>query len=207
MRIRSLIHAAVAPLAVAMLIAAPARAQDAAPGARRISVGLQLGGSLPTGELGDFYNTGIRGALTASVALPERPIALRATLSADRFGGATLVPAGGSPIELDAATMLSLALGAVIGESRESVAPYLLAGIGVHRLSGGDEQTPGEPGEEPLPGEPTIERAASETRAGATVGGGLRFRLVGRPAHLEVSAVRLFGANATIVPVVLGMEF
>lgn len=198
-----------ASLLAAALLATATRAvaQDPSSGMGRLTAGVQLGGSLPTGELGDLYNTGMRGALLIAARIPDRALALRGTLAYDRFGGGTVVPSGAPPLQLEAATMLSVSIAALIGEAGEAVSPYLVAGIGAHRLSGGDEAAPRDPGEEPIPGEPEPVLLESGTRAGATIGGGVRFRLIGLPAHLEVSAVRLFGIDATIVPVVLGIEF
>lgn len=170
--------------------------------------GLQLGGALPTGALGDLYSTGIRGGVTLTAVVPTQPYGIRAALAHDRFGGGTVTPPGQSPVTIEGASMTSLSLSGLFSERAErSALLYFSAGLGIHRLDAlsaesldpGDDEPVDDP-DEPLP------ESAAETRFGASIGGGITFRFAGLPSYVEVQVVKLFGADAVIVPLVFGVQ-
>lgn len=175
----------------------------------RFLPGVLLGGTLPAGELGDVYNTGVRVGATLTAIVPTRPYGVRAALTYDRLAGGTIVPPGGVLVEVDAATMVSLTVEGLVSERAErSALLYFTAGAGVHRLDArsveslipdDDEPTDDPDNQPPAPG--------AETKFGGSVGGGLTFRIGDLPSYLEVKVVKLFGADAVLVPVVVGIQF
>lgn len=190
-----------------------ARAGVSAVPAQRVSAvrllpGIQFGGSLPTSELGDLYSTGFRAGLTLTAVFPTLPYGVRAALTYDRFGGGTVTPPGSSPVTVDAASMTSLTVAGLISErTARSTLLYFTAGIGLHRLDAEALDTLGTGDDEPIddPDVPPTSGGA-ETKFGATVGGGFTFRVAGLPSYIEVQAVKLFGADALVVPVVIGVQ-
>lgn len=184
----------------------PAAAQRVRP--VRLLPGIQFGGSLPTSELGDLYGTGFRAGLTLTAVFPALPYGVRAALTYDRFGGGTVTPPGNSPVTVDAASMTSLTVTGLISErAARSALLYLTAGIGLHRLDAEALDTLGTGDDEPVDDpdlQPTSGGAA--TKFGASVGGGLTFRVAGLPSYIEIQAVKLFGADALVIPVVIGVQ-
>ncbi|HUF29631.1 MAG TPA: hypothetical protein VMM77_03130 [Gemmatimonadaceae bacterium] len=204
-----------ASAAGAQSVAGPARHQLESSVARkstrlvRLLPGLLFGGSMPAGELGDLYSTGIRGGLTLTAVVPTQPFGIRAAVTHDRFGGGTVTPSGQSPVTIQGASMTSLTFAGLISERAErSSLLYLSAGVGIHRLDAqsaesldpGDDEDPVDDPDEPLP-EP-----APETRFGASIAGGITFRFAGLPSYVEVQVVKLFGVDALVVPLVLGVQ-
>lgn len=211
----------------AIAIAAPATAQHNAssstpadapastrevqgPRAVQLLPGLQLGGVLPTGELGDVYSTGIRAGATLTAIVPTQPYGVRAAVTYDRLGGGTISAAAGTLVDVEAASMLSLTINGLYSErAQRSALLFFTAGLGVHRLDARDtdELDPGDDEPTDDPDDLLSDGAGAETKLGASVGGGLTFRIGGLPSYLEVKVVKLFGADAVLVPVVLGMQF
>ena len=115
------------------------------------------------------------------------------------------MPPGQLPLDVDAGSMLSLALSGLVSERAErSALLYFVAGVGVHRLDAPDPDVPDdEPTDDP---DVVVESGGTETRFGASVGGGITFRLGPLPSYLEVQVVKLFGADAALVPVVVGVQ-
>lgn len=171
----------------------------------RLLPGIQLGGVLPMGGLADFYNTGVRVGGTLTAVVPTRPYGARLSLSYDRLSGGTVVPPGQLPLDVDAGSMVSLALSGLVSERAERNALlYFLAGVGVHRLDAPGSDVPDdEPTDDP---DVIAESGGTETRFGASVGGGITFRLGPLPSYLEVQVVKLFGADAMLVPLVVGVQ-
>lgn len=173
----------------------------------RLLPGAQLGGVLPTGGLGDVYNTGIRAGLTLTAIVPTRPYGIRAALTYDRLPGGTIAPEPNTLVDVDAGSMLSVTVsGLVTEQAPRNTLLYFTAGAGVHRLDtrtleslvpdDGPVDDPDNPPPEPGP----------ETKFGASVGGGLTFQIGTLPSYLEVNVVKIFGADAVLVPVVLGVQ-
>jgi hypothetical protein len=170
--------------------------------------GLQFGGSLPTGGLGDLYSTGIRGGLTLTAVVPTQPYGVRAAVTHDRFGGGTVTPPGQSPVTIEGARMTSLSISGLFSERADrSALLYFSAGVGVHRLNARTAESIGPDDEEPVddPDDP-LEPPAVETRFGASAGGGINFRFAGLPSYVEIQVVKVFGADALIVPLVFGVQ-
>ena len=171
----------------------------------RVLPGIQLGGVLPMGGLADFYNTGLRVGATVTAVVPTRPYGARLSLTYDRLSGGTVVPPGQPPLEVDAGSVLSLALSGLVSERAERNALlYFVAGVGVHRLDAPGSDIPDdEPTDDP---DVIVETGGTETKFGASVGGGITFRLGSLPSYLEVQVVKLFGVDATLVPLVVGVQ-
>jgi opacity protein-like surface antigen len=163
---------------------------------------------LPTGELGDVYNTGLRAGVTLTAVVPTQPYGVRAALTYDRLAGGSISPPGGTLVSVDAASVLSLTVSGLYSERAERNALlYFTAGIGVHRLDAVSAESLDPDDDEPTddPDDPPPEPGA-ETKFGASVGGGLTFRIGGLPSYLEVKVVKLLGADAVLVPVVVGVQ-
>ena len=62
----------------------------------RLLPGIQLGGVLPTSELGNLYSTGLRAGATLTAIVPTQPYGVRLALTYDRLSGGTVV-AGAEP--------------------------------------------------------------------------------------------------------------
>lgn len=170
--------------------------------------GLQLGGVLPTGGLGDLYSTGIRGGLTLTAVVPTQPYGIRAAITHDRFGGGTVTPPGQGPVTIAGARMTSLSISGLFSErAARSALLYFSAGLGVHRLDARTAESLGSDDDEPVddPDEPLASPGA-ETRFGATAGGGINFRVGGLPSYVEIQVVKVFGADALVVPLVFGVQ-
>ncbi|HSJ63127.1 MAG TPA: hypothetical protein VK922_04375 [Gemmatimonadaceae bacterium] len=169
--------------------------------------GLLLGGVLPTSELADFYNTGIRAGATLAAVVPARPYGVRLAVTYDRLSGGTVALPGQTVREIESGSVVSVTLAGLVSERAERTALlYFTAGAGVHRLdiesaesSGSDDEPTDEPDE-------VSDTGGAETKFGASVGGGITFRLGRFPSYLEVQVVKLFGADAVLVPVVVGVQ-
>ena len=174
----------------------------------RLLPGIQLGGILPTGELGDVYNTGLRAGVTLTAIVPTQAYGVRAALTYDRLAGGTLTPPGGALTDVDAGSMVSLTVSGLYSEQADrSALLYFSGGVGVHRLDveSAESLDPGDDEPSDDPDNPPSAPGAT-TKFGASVGGGLTFRLGGLPSYLEVKVVKLFGADAVLVPVVVGIQ-
>lgn len=170
--------------------------------------GLQIGGVLPTGGLGDLYSTGVRAGLTLTAVVPTQPYGVRATVTHDRFGGGTVTPPGQSPVTIEGARMTSLSISGLFSERADrSALLYFSAGVGVHRLDARTAESLGSDDDEPVddPEDPLASPAA-ETKFGASAGGGINFRFAGLPSYVEIQVVKLFGADALVVPLVFGVQ-
>ena len=174
----------------------------------RLLPGIQFGGVLPTGALGDVYNTGLRAGLTLTAIVPTRPYGIRAALTYDRLAGGTIAPEPNTLVDVDAGSMLSLTVsGLVTEQAPRNALLYFTAGAGVHRLDARtlESLVPDDEGPVDDPDDPPPEPGA-ETKFGASVGGGLTFQIGTLPSYLEVNVVKLFGADALLVPVVVGIQ-
>ena len=102
---------------------------------RPASVGVAAGVAMPFGTMGDETNPGLRALATLDLALPEMPVSLRIDGSYDRFGFKS-TPTGGAGSGTGALTItsgsISLALGSLT--TGRAVAPYAIAGVGIHRV-------------------------------------------------------------------------
>jgi opacity protein-like surface antigen len=173
----------------------------------RLLPGVQAGGVLPTSDLADFYNTGLRVGATLTAIVPTQPYGIRLALTYDRLSGGSVTPAGQPPVEVDAGSVVSLSVTGLISERAERNALlYLIAGAGVHRLDASGPDSLGSDDEPTDVPDDIVDTGGAETKFGASVGGGITFRLGGLPSYLEVQIVKLFGADAVLVPLVVGVQ-
>jgi hypothetical protein len=185
-----------AGIALALLAATPLAAQST-PSARPVTVGVQVGASLPVLDFGDDADLGPAAGLTLALRPTGWPVALRAEATYQRWGGPTLTFGGDvAPVDQDYADVAltgSLLVGPAHGRP---VAPYLLLGGGAHRFATTSE-TEGN------------RRTGHETGPGAHLGAGVRFPLLGRAAHVEARWTVLHVNDVTlhVLPLVVGVDF
>jgi opacity protein-like surface antigen len=172
----------------------------------RVLPGVQLGGVLPSSELGNLYGTGLRAGATLTAIVPTKPYGVRLALTYDRLSGGTVAVPGQPVRQVEAGSMVSVTVAGLYTErAARSALLYATGGLGVHRLDAADTAPRGDDEPTDDPDEP-VASAGAETKFGATIGGGLTFRIGGLPSYLEVQVVKLFGADAILVPLVVGIQ-
>ena len=161
----------------------------AAPSARaQVGVGVSAGLSMPTGNFGDAFKSGYSVNGLIGFAMPMSPIGFRGEVGYNSWDGKS--SAGASGIT---ASSLSGTANVVLQVPGMGVAkPYLIAGIGEHRvkLDDGTNNT-------------------SETKMGWNVGGGLKFGLGTLNTMIEARYVNVntSGDSMHYVPVTFGIMF
>ena len=161
----------------------------AAPSARaQVGVGVSAGLSMPTGNFGDAFKSGYSVNGLIGFAMPMSPIGFRGEVGYNSWDGKS--SAGASGIT---ASSLSGTANVVLQVPGMVVAkPYLIAGIGEHRvtLDDGTNNT-------------------SETKMGWNVGGGLKFGLGTLNTMIEARYVNVntSGDSMHYVPVTFGIMF
>jgi hypothetical protein len=173
----------------------------------RLLPGIQLGGVLPTSELGNLYSTGLRAGATLTAIVPTQPYGVRLALTYDRLSGGTVALPGQPAREVGAGSVTSLTVAGLVSERAErSALLYFTGGLGVHRLDADDPSSSG-PDDEPTDDPDVVDsEGGAERKVGAMVGGGITFRIGGLPSYLELQVVKLFGADAVLVPLVVGVQ-
>jgi hypothetical protein len=149
-----------------------------------IRFGIAGGVSFPTGDDGDFFDTGFHGQVMLGFGMMALPVKLRADLSYHSFGGKE-----GTFLDGEDARVISGALNANIGMGGIGVKPYLSAGLGVYNSKTGDFD--------------------GETDFGINGGLGLEFTLTGMSTFLEARYVNVFseGESSAFIPVTFGILF
>ena len=160
---------------------------------RPVSVGVAAGVAMPFGTLRDEANPGLRALATLDLALPEMPVSLRIDGSYDRFGFKS-TPPGAAGSGTGALTItsgsISLALGSLT--TPRAVAPYAIAGVGIHRIG-------------------CAGRSDCEVleRMGWNAGAGVRLGLFGLRGFIEARLHRVPGpvTDLDYVPLTVGVLF
>jgi len=160
----------------------------AAPTARaQVGVGVSAGLSMPTGDLGKAFKSGYSVNGLIGVAMPMSPIGFRGEVGYNSWDGKSDVADGvtGSSLSGTANVVLQVP-GMIVAK------PYLIAGIGEHRVKFDDGTDD-----------------ASETKMGWNVGGGLNFGLGTLSTMVEARyiTVNTSGASIHYVPVTFGIMF
>lgn len=184
---------AVAGLALATaVVAAPAQAQDMS-STRAFTIGVAGGVTIPTGDAGDFWDTGFNVMGTLGFRPATLPVGLRFDIMYHSLGGKT-TEFGNIEIEGEDASIIAGAANAVLNFTTEGgIRPYVIGGLGVYNIDAGDE---------------------SSTKFGLNAGGGLDFQLSGFNTFLEARFHRVFtdededGVDGlTLIPIVFGIRF
>ena len=161
----------------------------AAPTARaQVGVGVSAGLSMPTGDFGDAFKSGYSVNGLIGVSMPMSPIGFRGEVGYNSWDGKSSAGADGIT-----ASSLSGTANVVLQVPGMIVAkPYLIAGIGEHRvkLDDGTDNT-------------------SETKMGWNVGGGLNFGLGTLSTMVEARyvTVNTSGQSLHYVPITFGIMF
>jgi opacity protein-like surface antigen len=175
------ISRAVSALSVALLATASvAQAQDVG-STRSVNFGIAAGATFPTGDFGDFYDTGFNVMGTLGFQPAAMPVGLRFDAAYNSFG------ANGN---FDDAKIISGTANAVLTTSNMAgVKPYLIGGLGVYNLDAGVGD--------------------SETKFGLNGGGGIEFPLSGFTTYVEARYHSDFteNDNTNYIPLVFGIKF
>lgn len=177
----------------AAVVAAPAQAQDMGT-TRAFSIGIAGGATIPTGDAGDFWDTGFNVMGTLGFQPATLPIGVRFDLMYHNLGGKTTELGGGLEVEGEDASILAGAANALVNFTTEGgIRPYLIGGVGVYNVDAGGD---------------------SETKFGLNGGGGLEFALSGFNTFLEARYHRIFfdedesGVDGlSLIPIVFGIRF
>lgn len=172
-------------------------------------IGVAAGASMPTGNFGDFYESGWAATIPVGWRPANGPLGIRFDLAYSTWGGATV---GGVKLQSAAVWdgMLDATLDMPFGTNRTS-SFYLVGGGGAHYFpeygqssSGntlaGDTTTtpptgPGGPGYQLNAAAPATTRRSSTTRFGLNGGAGLSFGLPHAALFLETRYVTVFTKN------------
>lgn len=159
--------------------ASSAEAQDVG-STRSVTFGVAAGASFPTGDFGDFWDTGFNVMGTLGMQPAAMPVGLRLDVAYNSFG------ASGN---FDDAKIISGTANALLTTSNMGgVKPYVIGGVGLYNADfGGD----------------------SETKFGLNGGAGLEFALSGFNTFLEARYHSVFteNKNTNYIPLVFGIRF
>ncbi len=175
-------------------------AQFAAPPAGKpVSVGIQGGLTVPSGDLGDVTKTGWNLGGYVQYRQPDQVFGLRGEVQyrndfTDRF----LVDEGGSVGTTGHYGMLSFGADGVleVAPQGRGIGWYLLAGPAVYRV-------------EPSITDQDITVSSSDTKLGFNAGGGLRFRMGGANLFVEsrYHAVSVGNTHFQFFPMSVGLSW
>ena len=160
---------------------------------RPVSVGVAAGVAMPFGTMRDETNPGLRALATLDLALPEMPVSLRIDGTYDRFGFKSMptgAPGSGTGALRIASGSVSLVLGSLT--TPQVVAPYAIAGVGIHRLGCAGRSDCG-----------VVEEM------GWNAGAGVRLGLFGLRGFVEARLHRVPGSVSDLdyVPLTVGVLF
>ena len=187
---RSILGRALALAALVALLPAAAQAQSFEKNTR---LGVFAGATVPTGDLGDFYNTGfnIGGMLEMKPALSPVGIRFDAAYNRMAFDEQATGFAGN-------ASLWSISANAVLSPMASPV--YLIGGLGLYSLS--DNYS------DPLERDQTI-----SNKLGFNVGAGFRIPLTGFDTFIEARyhsmdlGDQAASSRATFIPISFGVRF
>lgn len=167
------------------LVATTANAQSIVPVAKPVNFGISGGLTMPTGQFGDFFNSGYNVSGMLQFQGPMWPVAIRVEAQYQDFGAK-----GG--IDVNSKTIGGLANLLYYIPTSSIVRPYLTGGLGYFhvKVDGGEE-------------------SASENDLGYDLGGGLEFRLTGMSTFVEANwqAIRMDGESLNSFPIRVGIKF
>lgn len=186
---RSLVLAAV----VCMVATAGVASAQAA---KKASIGVSGGLSMPMGDLGGAAESGynVTGHYFYKPASTKRML-FRGDVSYDAWGGKS-TSAGAAVV--GSFRSLGFTANAIIsaGDSRSTMRPYLIAGAGIHKTSVTYNGT-------------SAGFKTSDTNLGVHGGGGVEFSLSGMSTFLEAKYAYVVQENTdwTFVPITFGVRF
>jgi opacity protein-like surface antigen len=157
---------------------------------RPLRLGGMLGATLPLGDFGDVAEAGFHIGALGEFAQPTWPFALRGEITYHRNGAK----------DFDGnASVLSFVPNIVFpfGDPAATARPYIIGGVGIHRVSVDIE----------VPGFPDAEE--SETKFGFNVGGGFNFNLAGFDTFIEARfhSVLTSESSTNFIPLSFGFKF
>lgn len=170
----------------ALIVAAPARAQQASP----VTFGISGGLVLPVGDIGNTNGAGFNIQGHAALSPASIPFGLRGDLGLWTTPGKTITPiAGGASTSYPGVTWFTANANAVFNFKAEKDAtfvPYIIGGAGIYNGSQG-----------------------IGTKFGINGGGGVTFKLSGFDAFAEARFHNIFtdGNSARLIPVSFGVNF
>ena len=157
---------------------------------RPFKFGAALGASLPMGDFGDVAETGFHVGALGEFARTSWPVLLRGEITYHRNG---FKDYDGN------ASVLSFVPNIVFpfGTATSTARPYLIGGLGLHRVSLNLEV----PGSE--------DESESETKFGFNVGAGFNFNLAGFETFIETRwhSVSTSESKTNFVPLSFGFKF
>ena len=175
--------------AAALLAVSASTAQAQSPvAARPVSFGVSGGLTIPTGDFGDFFESGYNAGALLEFTPQVSPVAIRIEGDYQRFG------VKGIEAENDLRIISGTANALFKFGSATTVRPYVIGGLGLFNVGG-----TGDDGE-------------SENKFGYNVGGGLELPLSGITVFGDVrfQQVRFSGdgeSNVNLVPIKVGIRF
>ena len=119
-----------------MVAAACAVAAGPLAAQRPLTLGVAGGVAMPQGDFGDAVDGGWRGLATLALSSPMQPLGLRLDAAHDRFdfgGGAATALRGGRRTVTSGTLNVTYRL----PMTRSALSPYLIGGLGAHRLACG----------------------------------------------------------------------
>jgi opacity protein-like surface antigen len=170
-------------LAVAFVASAsPAEAQVTRP----IKFGLGGGLTIPTGDVGDGFDTGYHGQLMLGFSVPMIPLGLRADGVYHSFSGSE-----GLGLDLK---VLGGGVNVMYDLPGVMIRPFLSGGLGMYNVKFEAD----DPADE-----------ADETKFGFNLGGGFRFNLTGFDTFVEARyySVQTSDEAANFIPITFGIMF
>jgi opacity protein-like surface antigen len=155
-----------------------------------IRFGIGGGLSMPSDDLGDFFENGFHGQFMLGFGMMALPVKLRADVTYHSMG---LEGEGGIGFDDDDnLRVISGALNAIVGMGGIGVKPYLTGGLGFYNQKIGDFD--------------------AENDFGLNGGVGLEFGLTGMSSFLEVRYVKIFVGDddgedlgSAIIPITFGI--
>lgn len=157
---------------------------------RPLRLGAMLGASIPIGDFSDAAETGFHIGALGEFAQATWPFALRGEITYHRHGV--------KDVDGDA-SVLSFIPNLVFpfGDPAATARPYIIGGVGVHRVSI-DLEIPG-----------FGDASDSETKFGFNVGGGINFNLAGFDTFIEARfhSVLTSGSSTNFIPLSFGFKF
>lgn len=166
--------------AVGLTLAVPAASVDAQ---RPVSFGIVAGASMPTGDAGDFLNTGFNIGATMGFQPAMLPVGVRIDALWNSFDG----DAGN---ELSVLSATANAVVSLPMASMPTISPYFIGGLGLYSADAGGD-------------------ADRENEFGWNVGGGLRFNLAGFSTFAEAryNSFSLGDTDISYIPITFGIMF